>query len=153
MQSKQLVAEVQRHYPQIYLACHVDHVTARSTKWRLSSKDSSILSHLDRKRPMSPRELAAHLGVVPSTLSATIARLERLGYLKSEAVASDRRQRALRLTDGGAEAMGSTSVLDARKVGAMLEQLDAADRSAAVEGLGLLARAARTLITSNESTR
>jgi DNA-binding MarR family transcriptional regulator len=153
MHSKQLVADVQRHYPQIYLACHVDHVTARSTKWRLSSKDSSILSHLDRERPMSPRQLAAHLGVVPSTLSATIARLDRLGYLASEAVASDRRQRALRLTGRGAEAMGSTSVLDARKVASMLQQLDASDRSAAVEGLGLLARAARALIESKDSAR
>jgi MarR family transcriptional regulator, organic hydroperoxide resistance regulator len=153
MQSKHLVAEVQRHYPLIYLACHVDHVTARSTKWRLSSKDSSILSHLDRERPMSPRELAAHLGVVPSTLSATIARLERLGYLASEAVASDRRQRALRLTDRGVEAMMSTSVLDAKKITSMLEQLDAADRRAAVEGLALLARAARSILESKENQR
>src|SRR5437870_4533698 len=96
---RELVLEVQRYYPQIYLACHVDHVRSRSTGWRLSSKDSSILSHLDRHRAISPRELASHLGVAASTLSATIGRLERLGYIASEAPSSDRRQRELRLTD------------------------------------------------------
>src|SRR5215210_407418 len=128
----QLVLEVQRYYPQIYLACHVDHVRMRSTKWRLSSQDSSILSHLDREHAMSPRQLASHLGVSASTLSATIARLERLGYLSSVATESDRRQRELRLTDRGAEAMASTSVLDAQKVASLLARLSAKDRKAAV---------------------
>ena len=146
MRSEQLVEEIQRHYPQIYLACHVDHVRTRSTKWRLSSKDSSILSHLDRQRPLSPRELAAHLGVAASTLSATIARLERLGYLASEAVESDRRQRNLRLTDRGAQAMASTSVLDAGKLSMLLAVLNEKERESAANGLALLARAARELI-------
>ena len=34
------VFEVQRLYPQIYLACHTDHVRAASTKWRISSQDA-----------------------------------------------------------------------------------------------------------------
>ncbi|HEV3485360.1 MAG TPA: hypothetical protein VG106_08135, partial [Vicinamibacterales bacterium] len=62
-----LVVEVQRFYPQIYLACHVDHVRAASTKWRLSSRDASVLSHLDKDVAISPRALASHLGVVAST--------------------------------------------------------------------------------------
>jgi DNA-binding MarR family transcriptional regulator len=143
---QQLVHEVQRHYPQIYLACHVDHIRTRSTKWKLSSKDSSILSHLDRVRPMSPRELAQHLCVAPSTLSATIARLERLGYLASDAVESDRRQRDLRLTERGAEAMASTSVLDSEKVAEMLDRLSSSERTAALRGLALLAGAAREIM-------
>jgi DNA-binding MarR family transcriptional regulator len=146
MRSDQLVAEIQRSYPQIYLACHVDHVRTQSTKWRLSSKDSSILSHLDRTQPMSPRDLASHLGVAASTLSATISRLERLGYLVSEAPEGDRRQRDLRLTDRGAEAMASTSVLDSERIAELLDRLSDDDRSAAVHGLSLLARAARELI-------
>jgi DNA-binding MarR family transcriptional regulator len=141
----ELVFEVQRLYPQIYLACHVDHVRAASTQWRLSSRDSSILSHLDRDRGMSPRDLATHLGVVPSTLSATIARLARLGYITSEATTSDKRQRELRLTAKGAEAMASTSVLDAERVRAVLQRLTKDERSHAVRGLALFARAAREL--------
>jgi DNA-binding MarR family transcriptional regulator len=69
------VFEIQRLFPQIYLACHVDHVRAASTAWDLSSHDSSILVHLDREKPISPRDLAKHLGVAASTLSAAIARL------------------------------------------------------------------------------
>src|SRR5688572_32901610 len=81
----ELVFEVQRLYPQIYLACHHDHVRAGSTKWNLSSRDASVLAHLDVDKGSSPRSLGAHLGVVPSTLSATISRLERLGYISSVA--------------------------------------------------------------------
>jgi DNA-binding MarR family transcriptional regulator len=139
----ELVFEVQRLYPQIYLACHVDHVRSASTQWQLSSRDSSILSHLDRDRGMSPRDLAAHVGVVPSTLSATIARLTRLGYISSTPAASDKRQRKLRLTSRGAEAMASTSVLDADRVRDVLKRMTKEDRAAAVRGLELFARAAR----------
>lgn len=141
----ELVFEVQRLYPHIYLACHVDHVRATSTEWQLSSRDSSILAHLDRDSGMSPRALAAHLGVVPSTLSAAIARLAKLGYLTSSPAAADKRQRELRLTRKGAEAMASTSVLDGERVGALLAQLDDEERRDAIRGLGLLARAARSL--------
>jgi len=141
----ELVFEVQRLYPQIYLACHVDHVRARSTQWRLSSRDSSVLSHLDRDRGMSPRELAAHLAVAPSTLSATIARLVRLGYMSSGATTSDKRERELRLTSKGAEAMASTSVLDAEKVRSVLKKMNKEQRADAIRGLQLFARAAREL--------
>jgi DNA-binding MarR family transcriptional regulator len=139
------VFEVQRLYPQIYLACHTDHVRAASTKWRISSQDASILVHLDRDAGLSPRTLASHLGVAPSTLSAAIARLSELGYLTSEPNATDRRQRELRLTARGAEAISSTSVLDAERVEAVLSKLKPDERKAAVRGLELLAKAARKL--------
>lgn len=139
------VFEVQRLYPQIYLACHVDHVRAASTEWQLSSHDASVLAHLDRETGSSPRALAGHLGVKPSTLSATIARLADLGYLVSTAAGSDRRRRELRLTARGAEAMASTSVLDAGRVRELLGHLTASERRDAVRGLALLARAAREM--------
>jgi len=140
-----LVFEIQRLYPHIYLACHVDHVRAASTQWKLSSRDSSILSHLDRGHGTSPRDLAGHLAVAPSTLSATIARLTRLGYITSDASQPDKRKRELRLTAKGAQAMASTSVLDAERVAALLKKLKKEERADAVRGLQLLARAAREL--------
>lgn len=142
---RELVSEIQRLYPQIYLACHVDHVRARSTEWRLSARDSSILAHLDRKSGTSPRELAKHLSVAASTLSATIARLEDLGYVKSRAMPRDKRHRELRLTDLGAEAMASTSVLDRERVQEMVGNLTAREQRIVLEGFTILARAARAL--------
>lgn len=139
------VFEIQRLFPQIYLACHVDHVRAASTAWELSSHDSSILVHLDREKPISPRQLAKHLGVAASTLSASITRLSGLGYLSSRPAESDKRQRELRLTARGSEAIASTSVLDAKRVAELLTHLDPEERTAAVRGLQLLAQAAREM--------
>jgi DNA-binding MarR family transcriptional regulator len=139
------VLEIQRLYPQIYLACHVDHVRASSTEWRLSARDSSILAHLDTERGVSPKALAAHLNVAASTLSAAIAKLVELGYISSDPPDDDKRQRELRLTQKGEEAMAGTSVLDAARVATLLERLSEAEQQSALEGLRLLARAAREL--------
>lgn len=139
------VYEVQRLYPQIFLACHTNHVRAASTRWKLSSHDSAILSHLSRASGISPRSLAKHLGVAPSTLSASIKRLTNLGYLTCEAPANDKRRREILLTERGEEAMSATSVLDGERVRAMLNKLKPDDRKVALNGLALLAGAARTL--------
>ena len=142
---RETIFEVQRLFPQIYLACHVDHVRAASTSWSLSSHDASILAHLDRENAISPRALAAHLSVAASTLSAAIARLSRLGYLASEPSSSDKRQRELRLTARGAKAIAFTSVLDERRVRQLLGRLNAQEQAAALRGLQLLAQAARQM--------
>ncbi|HKP36928.1 MAG TPA: MarR family transcriptional regulator [Pyrinomonadaceae bacterium] len=139
------VFEVQRLYPQIYLACHNDHIRAASTGWRLSSQDSSLLVHLDQTTGTRPSALAKHLGVAPSTLSATISRLEKLGYVSNQPAEKDKRQRELRLTERGSEAIAATSVLNAERVRELIAKLTPAERKAAVRGLGLLARAAREI--------
>jgi DNA-binding MarR family transcriptional regulator len=139
------VADVQRFFPQIYIACHTHHVRARSTRWRLSSHDASVLMHLDRDAGTSPGDLAKHLGVAASTLSATTSRLMRLGYLTVDTAPRDRRGRELRLTPLGVEATAATSVLDARRTRAMLDLLSRPDRARAIGGLALLAGAARRL--------
>src|SRR5882724_7264373 len=140
-----LVFEIQRLYPQIFLACHIDHVRARSTQWSLSSHDASLLAHLSLGAGTSPRSLAGHLGVVPSTLSATLKRLEQLGYIRNIPKTDDRRRRELWLTERGAEAMQTTSVLDATRVGQLLEKLSPSEQEVALRGLELLAQAARAL--------
>ena len=63
-----------KHYPQIYLACHIDHVRKRSNEYALSDRDSSILSHLSQSAQVTAAALARHIGVQPSTLSAALKR-------------------------------------------------------------------------------
>ena len=96
-------------------------------------------------------EIDGTFGVVASTLSAALRRLEMLGYIANTPVADDRRRRNLTLTDRGAEAMAGTSVLDCERVKKLLATLSPRDRVAAVRGLGLLARAARTFRTKESS--
>jgi DNA-binding MarR family transcriptional regulator len=142
---------VQRYYPQIYLACHKRHIRASSTAYRLSARDSSILVHLNEALPVTPTELAAHLSVRGSTLSAAIRRLEELGYLQRKQMPRDRRTVALTLTAQGAKAMAETSVLDSERVAAVLARLNRNERKQALEGLELLARASRQTMSKADS--
>ena len=144
------VFEVQRLYPQIYLACHIDHVRSGSTKWELSSHDAAFLAHLDIERGNSPRSLASHMGVVPSTLSATLKRLEMLGYISTVTAEQDKRRKQIFLTARGSEAIAATSVLESQKVKHMLERLSDAERRTALSGLRLLARAANEISEEDE---
>jgi DNA-binding MarR family transcriptional regulator len=137
------VRAIQRWYPQIYFACHTRHERATSSDARVSGHDSGVLSHLDETRPITAAALARHLGVGPSTLSATLNRLTKLGYITRTAAAADRRVLELRLTKAGARVMQAGSVLDSSRVAAVLDELSAAEQRVAVEGLGLLARASR----------
>jgi DNA-binding MarR family transcriptional regulator len=134
---------VQVAYPQIYFGCHTRHIRRASTANRLSAADSTLLAHLDEDRATRPTKLAKHLGLAASTLSAATARLAKLGYVTLGKVAGDGRAVDLRLTEKGAAAMQASSVLDQALVAAMLQQLSAAERKRALEGIGLLAKGAR----------
>jgi DNA-binding MarR family transcriptional regulator len=139
------VHAVQACYPQIYMACHTSHTRKRSTAHRLSSHDSTVLVHLDPQRPTRPADLARHLGVGAPTLSASLRRLESLGYLARQRCATDGRAIELRLTARGASAMRATSVLETARVRALLAMLSPEERVQAVAGIELLARGARAL--------
>jgi DNA-binding MarR family transcriptional regulator len=134
---------VQVAYPQIYFACHTRHIRRASTGARLSAADSTLLAHLDEDRATRPTELAKHLGVAASTLSAAINRLAKLGYVTLGKAASDGRAVDLRLSVKGAWAMQESSVLDSARVAKMLSALTPAERRRALDGLALLGKAAR----------
>src|SRR5262245_1806001 len=110
------VADVQRYYPQIYLACHTRHHRRRSNAARLTAQESSILAHLSERHPMRASDLAHHLGVVRSTMSAALKRLTALGYIARSRDASDGRASALVLSPQGARAMQAGSVLESARV-------------------------------------
>jgi DNA-binding MarR family transcriptional regulator len=137
------VAAVQHYYPQIYLACHTQHQRRRANAASLTANESSLLAHLAHDQPLRASTLARHLGVGASTLSAAVKRLTALGYIVRERDPHDQRASALRLSAQGARAMQGSSVLETRRVAAVLAKLTAAERSRAIEGLRLLADAAR----------
>jgi len=134
---------VQVAYPQIYFACHTRHIRRASTATRLSAADSTLLAHLDEDRATRPTELAKHLGLAASTLSAAINRLAKLGYVTTGKALSDGRAVDLRLNAKGVAAMQASSVLDAALVARMLTHLSSSERTRALEGIGLLAKGAR----------
>jgi DNA-binding MarR family transcriptional regulator len=137
---------VQTCYPQIYLACHTRHTRAASSPQQLSPRDSTLLAHLDEKRPTTPSVLARHLGVGGPTISAAVKRLVRLGYIEQERDPDDARSVRLRLGQKGAAAMRDSSVLEPARVRRMLEKLAPGDRRAALNGLAVLAEAARRVM-------
>ena len=134
---------VQVAYPQIYFACHTRHVRRASTPARLSAADSTLLAHLDEENGVRATALAKHLGLAASTMSAAIARLAALGYVVQRRDAHDRRAIDLLLSAKGAAAMQGSSVLESARVRNMLAQLEPAERRRALDGLGLMAKAAR----------
>jgi DNA-binding MarR family transcriptional regulator len=136
------VLELIRAYPQIYLACHVEHRTRGSSATGLTSRDASFLAHVEDPGGTSPAALARHLGIARSTLSAALSRLEGLGLLSLEMDSADARKRLVRLTAAGRAAIAAGSVLEPARVAAMLATLSSADREKAVAGLKLLAEAA-----------
>lgn len=138
---------IQVAYPQIYLACHTRHQRERTTEHGLSSRDSSILAHLDITVPMTPSKLASHLGIARSTLSEAIKHLSSLGYTTQETRESDRGNRGgvgVLLTQKGLDAIRETSVLEAPRLRAALTQLTASQLRDVTRGLSALAMACRT---------
>lgn len=137
------VHAVLEQYPKIFFACHTRHRRDPATRRRLSAHQGSILDHLDDVEATSVNGLARHMGVTASTMSLSIDRLERKGYVRRARDAGDGRRVLLRLTAAGVRVKQAQSVLEPERVRGMLAQLPARERAAALRGLALLARAAQ----------
>ena len=142
MRNKDIVAQVLELYPRIFHACHSRHVRDPKTRETISAHQARILDHLDDAEPTSLMGLARHMGVSASTMSLTVERLVRRGYVTRSRDAGDRRVLNLTLTTAGARLRDAQSVLDPARVNSMILKLSPEDRQDAVRGLALLARAA-----------
>ncbi len=147
------VRQVMKFYPRIFFACHTRHVRDPKTNKKISAHQASILDHLDEIEPTGLNELAKHMGVTPSTMSLTVDRLARDGYLKRGPDPRDGRRVALRITRAGVKLRDQMTVLDPLLVRAMLLRLSPALRREAVRGLELLARAADEAIAAKTKER
>jgi DNA-binding MarR family transcriptional regulator len=147
------VETVMRCYPQIYFACHRRHVRDEKTGQVMSQNQASILDHLDDTEGTALFDLARHMGVTASTMSLTVDRLERGGWIKRERSKVDARRVELRLTEDGVRIKKQQKVLEPDLVRAMLARLEQGKRKKALRGLELLAEASRDLVESGEMTR
>lgn len=139
-------------YPRIYFACHTRHVRDPQTQRLLSRHQASILDHLDEIEPTTVMDLASHMGVTAATMSLSIDRLERKGYVVRLKDAKDRRRVHVRLTTAGVRVREASSVLDPARVEALVARLTDDQRTRAIEGLGLLADAAQGVRLKAEAT-
>ncbi|HXG56881.1 MAG TPA: MarR family winged helix-turn-helix transcriptional regulator [Vicinamibacterales bacterium] len=135
--------QVMALYPRIYFACHTRHVRDEPADRTLSRHQASILDHLDEIDPTTVNALAGHMGVTAGTMSMSIDRLERQGYVLRVRDTADRRRVHLRLTSAGVRVRGARSVLDRDRVEALVSRLTDEERVAAIRGLALLADAAQ----------
>jgi len=142
-----------RYYPQIYFACHTRHVREQKSGKTLSAHQASILDHLDEKEPTSLLGLAKHMGVTSSTMCIHVNRLARGGFVSRQRDAGDARRVKLLLTASGVAMKRASSVLDAELVSAMLSRLSEKERTAAIGGLALLARAASEEMATKSAVR
>src|SRR6476646_10083214 len=110
-------------YPRIYFACHTRHVRDPQSQRLLSRHQASILDHLDELEPTTVMALAGHMGVTAGTMSLSIDRLERKGYVVRLRDAADRRRVHVRLTTAGVRIRDSASVLDRLRVEALMVRL------------------------------
>jgi DNA-binding MarR family transcriptional regulator len=140
-------------YPRIYFACHTRHVKDPLTQRQLSRHQASVLDHLDEQDAMTLNGLARHMGVTAGTMSLTIDRLERKGYVARLRDAADRRRVNVRLTAAGVRVRDASSVLDVALVESLMARLDDADRTAAIRGLALLADAAQAQMAERGEAR
>ncbi|HTX35283.1 MAG TPA: MarR family transcriptional regulator [Bryobacteraceae bacterium] len=140
-------------YPRIYFACHRRHVRDPQTQAVLSAHQASVLDHLDTVEGATLLDLARHMGVTASTMSLTVDRLERGGYVKRGRNKTDKRRVDLKLTAAGARMKQQQKVLEPELVAALLARLDRDRRQAALLGLELLAEAAVEMIRSGEFQR
>ena len=137
-------------YPLIYFACHPEHREDPVTRNVISAHQGSVLDHLDAVEPMGLLDLAKHMGVTASTMSLTVDRLERGGYVTRKRDAADGRRVRLILTEAGVRVKQAASVLDVHLVRGLLQRLKPQERERALAGLELLAAAGALEVESRQ---
>jgi len=133
-------------YPAIFLACHRRHVREDEAGNAISEHQASLLDHLHATRAMSLSQLAEHMGVSRSTMSITVQRLVRRGYIARSQDAHDTRRVGLTLTDAGARVKEQNSILEPDSVREMFRLMQLKELETALEGIECLAKYARILL-------
>jgi DNA-binding MarR family transcriptional regulator len=133
-------------YPAIFLACHRKHLREDESGNKVTEHQASILDHLHATRPTTLSRLAEHMGVSRSTMSITVFRLIRGGYITRRHDTKDRRSVRLTLTAAGLRIKEQNTVLDPELVKKMFGFMSAAELEVALRGIERLAASAGALL-------
>lgn len=144
---------LQRAYPEIFMACHRRHVRDDESGNLITPHQASVLDHLDTNSALSVGELAGHLGVTAATMSITLKRLIKGGYVERAPDVNDARKVLLLLTQRGKRLREQNSVLEPDLVLHLLRRVPAAKREEAIQGLELLSRAAQLVLKERSHRR
>jgi DNA-binding MarR family transcriptional regulator len=134
-------------FQSIYFATHRRHHQDAPRARTISEQQLHILGHLDRVRDTRVGELAAHMGLSHSSVSLTIDRLQRGGYVTRERSAADARVSLVRLTEVGEEVRDAQRVLEPDLVEALFEKLSQPEQLMARSAMASITRAAREMIS------
>ena len=133
-------------YPAIFLACHRQHVREDETGKAVTEHQASVLNHLHATRAITLSKLAEHMGVGRSTISITVARLVRGGYIASSRDKNDARRVGLTLTPTGVRVKEQNTVLDPELVRGMFRSMPAGELETALRGIERMAKFARIML-------
>lgn len=112
---------------------------------KVTAHQVTLLAQLDQAAGRTMTDLAVAMGVALPTISLSVDRMERLGLVKRERDGADRRRVVLRLSEAGVRLARGRSLLDPVRVRALLAALSPAERSAGIDAVVTLARAAQRL--------
>jgi DNA-binding MarR family transcriptional regulator len=135
-------------FQSIYFAYHRRHHRDVPRGRTVSEQQLHVLGHLDRVRATRVGELAKHLGLSHSSVSITIDRLQRDGYVTRARCTDDARVTHVRLTDAGEEVRDAQRVLEPELVDALFEHLSPAEQRNARDVMAALTRVARQMISA-----
>ena len=147
------IRRLQAAYPVIFLACHRRHVREDSGGNSVTERQASVLDHLDEKQPTTLSKLAEHMGVSRSTMSITVSRLVRGGYVVRRKSAQDTRLAALTLTPAGARVRDENALLSPELVREIFRKMYPEELETALKGIECLAKYADILLRQRKRER
>jgi DNA-binding MarR family transcriptional regulator len=140
-------------YPDIFLACHRQHLREDGGGRAITEHQASVLDHLDVERSITLSNLAEHMGVSRSTMSITVERLVRGAYVVRRRDRKGGRCVGLTLTANGLRVKEETGVLDPQLVREMFRLMPAEELEVALGGIERLATYARILLKRRKKGR
>ena len=139
-------------FQSIYFACHRRHHHDVPRGRLISEQQVHVLGHLDRMRATRVGELATHMGLSHSSVSLTIDRLQRDGYVKRDRSEHDARVTLVRLTAAGEEVRDAQRVLEPELVDTMFGRLSPDEQANARAAMAALTRVAKEMISAKRQS-